>query len=369
MEVPLSGVARQFDVIREPALQRFDELSQAGAFTLGEELAKFEREFADYCGTAECVGVGSGTSALELALAALGAGPGTEVVTVPYTFVATIEAIAATGATPVFVDVDPRTRTMDARSLSAKITERTVAVVVVHLYGRPADLPALAEVCERAGVALVEDAAQAHGASIGGRRVGAWGAAAAFSFYPTKNLGALGDGGAVVTDDREVAASVRSLRHHGSAPDDANRHERDGTSSRLDNLQAAFLRLKLPLLDSGNARRRALAERYREALADLPLVAPPGDAPDADQVFHLFVVEIDERDRVLAALRGAGVQAGVHYPLPVHLQPVWRRRGYAPGDFPASERLAERVLSLPIFPQLGSAELDHVVAALRAAIG
>jgi dTDP-4-amino-4,6-dideoxygalactose transaminase len=252
--------------------------------------------------------------------------------------------------------------------MAGALSPRTVAVVPVHLYGHPAAMPAILEACDRAGVGVVEDAAQAHGALLDGRRAGSMGVAGCFSFYPTKNLGAMGDGGAVVTDDADVAAAVRSLRHHGSAPGDPNRHERVGRTERLDNLQAAMLRLKLVRLDEDNYHRRWVAERYRERLDGLPLGLPPADALGVTSVHHLFVVEIEERDRVREALRSEGIFAGVHYPAPVHLQPGWRHLGYERGDLPASERAAARVLSLPIFPGMEIAEIERVCAAVHRAV-
>jgi dTDP-4-amino-4,6-dideoxygalactose transaminase len=310
------------------------------------------------------VGISDGTEALRLALLALGAGPGREVVTVPSTFIATVEAIAATGVTPVLVDIDPATRCMDPERLADALGPQTAAVVPVHLYGRPAPMDEIRAAC--GDVPLVEDAAQAHGAQLDGRRTGTLGAAAGFSFYPTKNLGALGDGGAVVTDDEELAAVVRSLRHHGSAAEDANDHVRAGATSRLDNLQAALLSVKLPHLDSWNAQRRDAAARYREALADLPVELPPADPASGDQVFHLFAIELDDRDGVRSALREAGIGAAVHYPRPAHLNPAWSGLGSA-GDFPVAERFAQRTLSLPIFPGMEEREIEQVAEALAAA--
>jgi dTDP-4-amino-4,6-dideoxygalactose transaminase len=366
--VPFVDLARRWPAEREAALAAFERVAAAGAFSLGDELARFEEEFAAFCATAHCVGVANGTAAIELALRACGAGPGTEVVTVAHTFVATVEAIAATGATPVLVDVDPATRTLDPAALGAALGPRTVAVVPVHLYGRPADVDAIRAVAAPRGVAVVEDAAQAHGARLGGRRAGALGTAGCFSFYPTKNLGGMGDGGAVVTGDAEVAALVRSLRHHGSAPDDANRHERPGRTERLDALQAALLRLRLRALDEDNARRSALAGRYRARLAGLPLTLPPPDAAGMTAVHHLFVVEADDRDALRAALAREGIATGVHYPTPVHLQPGWRHLGYGPGDLPVSERAARRVVSLPLFCGMRDAEVDRVCAAVGRAL-
>jgi dTDP-3-amino-3,4,6-trideoxy-alpha-D-glucose transaminase len=366
--LPLFDLARRWPAEREAAVAAFERVASAGAFCLGEELARFEEELAAFCATPHCVGVANGTVAIELALRACGAGPGTEVVTVAHTFVATVEAIAATGATPVLVDIDPVTRTMDPAALRAALGRHTVAVVPVHLYGRPADMDAILEACAPRGVAVVEDAAQAHGARLGERRAGALGTAGCFSFYPTKNLGAMGDGGAVLTADAGLAALVRSLRHHGSALGNANRHERPGRTERLDNLQAALLRLRLPQLDDDNARRGALADRYRAGLAGLPLTLPPEDPPGVGSVHHLFVVEADDRDELAARLAADGIATGVHYPTPVHLQPGWRHLGYGPGDLPASERAARRVLSLPIFPDMRLAEVDRVCAAVQHAL-
>jgi dTDP-3-amino-3,4,6-trideoxy-alpha-D-glucose transaminase len=366
--IPLFDLARRWPAERDAVLATVERIAAAGAYSLGPDLAAFEAEFAAFCETAHCVGVANGTVAIELALRACGAGPGTEVVTVAHTFVATVEAIASTGATPVLVDIDPVTRCMDPAALAAAVGPATVAVVPVHLYGRPADIDAIRAVCAPRGIAIVEDAAQAHGALLDGHRTGALGSAGCFSFYPTKNLGAMGDGGAVVTHDPEIAAHVRSLRHHGSAPDDANVHERHGGTERLDNLQAALLRLRLAHLDADNAERRALAARYREGLDGLALTLPPRDAPGMTSVHHLFVVEVDHRDALRARLREAGVGAGVHYPTPVHLQPAWRRLGYGPGDLPACERAAARVLSLPVFPGMRPDEVDRVCGALRSAL-
>jgi dTDP-4-amino-4,6-dideoxygalactose transaminase len=366
--LPLFDLKRSWPELREESLEIFEQIAAAGAFSLGKDLEAFEAEFAAYCGAEHGIGLANGTVAIELALRALGAEPGREVITVPHTFVATVEAIDSTGAKPVLVDIDPRTRCMDPAQLEAAITERTAAVVPVHLYGRPAPMDEILAICERAGVPVVEDTAQAHGATLSGRKAGGMGAAGAFSFYPTKNLGAMGDGGAVVTNDPEVAARIRSLRHHGSAPDDANRHERPGRTERLDNLQAALLRVKLRRLDDDNDQRRAAAERYREQLDGLPLTLPPDDEAEVRSVYHLFVVELDERDAVRAALKDDGIGAGVHYPTPVHLQPGWKHLGYAPGDLPNAERAASRVLSLPCFPGIETHEIDRVATALRDAL-
>ena len=358
MSVPFVDLRRAEDHIRDELREAFERVSGATAYILGPDVEEFEREFAAYCGAAHCVGLSDGTEALRLALLALGAGPGREVVAPAMTFIATVEAIAATGARPVLVDVDPVTRCADPAALARAVGPDTAAIVPVHLYGRIADIPDV-------GVPVLEDACQAHGADRDGRRAGTFGAAAAFSFYPSKNLGALGDGGAVVTSDDELAALVRSLRAHGSEPGNANHHLRPGATGRLDTLQAAFLRAKLPHLDGWNEQRRAAAARYRELLDGLPLGLPPEDPAGGRQVFHLFVVEVDDRDRVLAGLRAGGIGAAVHYPTACHLQPAWRHLGYGEDAFPAAEALAARGLSLPIFPGITDAELETVVTALR----
>ena len=365
--VPLVSPARTWPEIRDEANAAFSRLAGAGDFSLGEELARFEEEFAHYCGVRHCVGVSDGTQALRLSLEAIGVERGSSVAVPANTFIATLEAVVMAGALPTLVDVDPDTRCLSVPELQAVVGD-VAAVIPVHLYGRPAPMAELGALCERQGVPVIEDAAQAHGASLDGRRVGAMSRAGAFSFYPTKNLGAMGDGGAVVSDDEELAASIRSLRHHGAAPDDNNRHVRVGTTARLDNIQAAMLRLKLPLLDQWNEERRRVASRYREALRDFPLELPADDPPGGTQVHHLFVILVDERDRVLRELRASGIRAGVHYPTPVHLEPGWAWLGHRAGAFPVAERLAERCLSLPLFPGITEAEVSRVIEALARAL-
>lgn len=359
--LPLFDLARQWPPIRDEALAAFERIAAEGAFSLGPEVSAFEAEYAEFCGTAQCVGVANGTVAIELALRGLGVGPGDEVIAPAHTFVATVEAIAATGARPVLADIDPDTRALDPARVAAALSSRTAAVVAVHLYGRPAPIDELLAL----GVPVVEDAAQAHGATLDGRRAGAMGAAGCFSFYPTKNLGAMGDGGAVVTDDPSVAAAVRSLRHHGSAPGDANVHQRQGGTERLDALQAALLRIKLRRLEADNADRRRGAASYREHLSGLPVGLPPGDPPGGRSAYHLFVVEVDDRDRVREQMRESRVATGVHYPTPVHLQPAWRHLGYVAGDLPATERTCRRCLSLPLFPGIEEHEIERAADALR----
>jgi dTDP-4-amino-4,6-dideoxygalactose transaminase len=367
--VPLFDVARALRAVRAEAVETFERLWDSGQFTLGSELEEFEKQFAEFCGAEHCVGVSDGTAALRLGLRALGVEPGADVITVPNTFVATVEAIAAAGAQPVLVDVDAVHRCMDPCRLDAVVGKHTGAVVPVHLFGRLAPMREISAICAEAGVPVLEDAAQAHGASLDGRRAGTWGQAAAFSFYPTKNLGAAGDAGAVVCRDVETADAVRSLRHHGSLPGEPNRHAHRGDTARLDNLQAALLSLRLTRLDEENDQRRRAADLYRELLADLPLVLPAGEGGGEEQAHHLFVVEVEERDRLLASLRKRGIGASVHYPTPIHLQPAWRHLGYARGDLPVAEYLADHCLSLPCFAGITEEEqlrvADEIAQALR----
>ena len=366
--VPLFDLIGELELVRAEAVAIFDRVWSAGAFISGPDLAAFEERFAEFCGAEHCVGVSDGTAAIQLGLLALGVEPEVSVITVPNTFVATVEAIAASGASPQLVDVDPAHRCMDPHQLKAAITADTGAVVPVHLFGRLAPMGRIAAICAGSGVGLLEDAAQAHGASLAGRRAGAWADVAAFSFYPSKNLGAAGDAGAVLCRSAETAEVVRSLRHHGSIAGDPNRHVRRGGTHRLDNLQAALLVLRLARLEEGNRQRRRAAQIYRELLSDLPLTMPAPDGVDEEQVYHLFVVEVDDRDEVLAALREHGIGAGVHYPTPIHLQPAWRHLGYAPGDFPVAEHLAAHCLSLPCFAGITEQEQVYVAQELSEAL-
>lgn len=335
----------------------------SGWYILGQEVAAFEREFAAFCKVEHAVGVANGTDALFLALRGLGVGAGDEVITVSHTALATGAAVLMSGATPVLVDVDPATYTMDPAALARAVTARTKAIVAVHLYGQMVDMDAVLDVARQHGLKVVEDCAQAHGARDRGRRAGSVGDVASFSFYPTKNLGAIGDGGAVVTNDAALAARLRELRQYGW--DDARNSRDAGVNSRLDELQAAVLRAKLPALDDDNARRRAIAERYRQGLEGLPLELP-AVRDGAEHVYHLFVVATDRRDELIAHLRGHGVAAGIHYAVPVHGQPGYLGKVVLPdGDLPATERLVGRILSLPLYPELAGGVVDQVITAVR----
>jgi dTDP-4-amino-4,6-dideoxygalactose transaminase len=362
---PFVDLAAQHAEIRDSLLPEFERLLATGAFIGGEPVARFEAAFAAYCGVPHAIGVANGTDALHLALRALGVGPGDEVITVANTFVATVGAIAQAGARPVLVDPHPDTLLMDAAALDAVVTPATRAVIPVHLYGRLVEMEPVARWCASRGVTLVEDAAQAHGAGGGGRRAGAFGDAAGFSFYPAKNLGAAGDAGAVVTGRLDVAERLRRLRDHGQT--ERYHHAVIGVNSRLDALQAAVLAAKLPRLDAWNERRRALAAVYHERLAKVAGVepiAPPADP--ARHVYHLFVVRAAERDRLRAALAARGIETGLHYPVPVHLQPAWRHLGHREGDFPVAETAARSVLSLPMYPHLDEDAVHRVCDAVEA---
>jgi dTDP-4-amino-4,6-dideoxygalactose transaminase len=311
------------------------------------------------------VGLASGTAALELSLRALDIGPGDEVILPTNTFIATASAVANVGATPVFVDVDPASLLMTAGDVSAALSPRTAAVIAVHLYGQPADMDALGEVARRAGIVVIEDAAQAHGATWNGRRAGGLSTVGCFSFYPGKNLGAYGDAGAIVTNDAALADRVRSLANHGRAANDTGLHEHRGGNHRLDTLQAAVLLAKLPHLDRWNAQRRAAAERYRRLLADLP-VALPAVADGASSSHHLAVIRVPERDAVRRHLAAAGIATGIHYPIPCHRQPAYAEQ--AERHLPVAEAAAAEILSLPMYPHLPAAAIDRVVEGLSQAV-
>lgn len=362
--IPLVDLAAQYAEIQteiDGAIRRTVASTQ---FIMGPDVAAFEVEFAAVCQTPYCVGVGSGTAALELALRALEVGPGHEVITTAHTFIATAEAISAVGARPVFVDIDADTYTIDPAAIEAALTPRSRAVIPVHIYGQPAAMDAINTVATKHGLAVIEDAAQAHAATWRGVPVGGLGDVACFSFYPGKNLGAYGDAGAITTSRPEIAERVRLMRNHGRRSKYS--HEIVGYGHRLDTLQAAVLRAKLPHLARWTEARRDLAARYNRLLEDSGVVLPVV-AVEANPAWHLYVVRVAERDRVLAALTAAGIGAGVHYPLPLHLQPAYAELGYVVGDLPVTEAVAASCLSLPLYPEMTYAQQERVVAALEAA--
>jgi dTDP-4-amino-4,6-dideoxygalactose transaminase len=355
--VPFVDLSAQHQSLAVEIRAALSRVMESGWFILGPEVEAFEREFARVAGTAHAVGVASGTDALTLSLWALGVGPGGEVITSPLTAAFTALAISRTGARPVFADVEPKGLTLAAGSVAEKITPRTKALVPVHLYGNVCDMPALMKVAAEADIPIVEDACQAHGAKLGDRPAGSWGATGCFSFYPTKNLGALGDGGLIATNDEALATRLRRLRNGGQE----NRyvHVEAGFNSRLDELQAAVLRAKLTQLSAWNERRRALASLYRDLLKEAPLVwVEPRRT--SEPACHLMVARVPERDRLQEALRDSGVQTLVHYPIPVHLQPAYRDLGQPEGSCPEAEKAAGEILSLPLYPELGDARVEQV---------
>jgi dTDP-4-amino-4,6-dideoxygalactose transaminase len=363
--VPFLDLKAQYAGIRDEVLEALTEVADSSTYVLGPKVAGFEEAFASYVGARHCVGVNSGTSALHLALIGAGVRDGDEVITVPMTFVATCWAISYTGATPVFVDIDPVTRTMDPSQVERRITRRTRAILPVHLYGQPADLAPLLELGRRRGIPVVEDAAQAHGARYRGHGAGALGLCGCFSFYPGKNLGAYGEAGAVVTDDDAVAARLRSLRDHAQGR--RYHHGELGFNYRMDAFQGAVLGVKLRRLEAWTEARRRLAGRYNEGLADLPL-GLPREAPDRRHVWHLYVALHPQRDRIRAALEARGILTGLHYPVPVHLQGAYAFLDHRAGDFPESERVARECFTLPLFPEMTDRQQDRVIEALYDAV-
>lgn len=367
--IPFGALKRQYDAIAPEIDAAAQRVLRSGWYILGPEVRAFEEQFAAFCGAAHCVGVANGTEAIQLALAALEIGPGDEVITVANAAVYETITALAVGAAPVFIEVDERTHTMDPAALEAAITPRTRAIVPVHLYGAMADMDAIQAIAARHGVPVIEDCAQAHGASLRGRVAGSLGVMGCFSFYPTKNLGALGDGGAVVTSDDALAQRLRRLREYGWERKYHTAHL-GGLNSRLDEIQAAILSVKLAHLPAWNERRRQIAAIYDELLAPTGL-ALPAALPESAHVYHLYVVRLPggpgQRDALREALRASGIGAEIHYPLPAHQQPVYAHLA-PPAGLPITERLAGEVLSLPMYPELTDDEARAVAAAVREAL-
>lgn len=363
-EIPFVDLGAQHAEVAQEVEKRFGRIMDRTDFVLGDEVSQFEAAFAEYCGAREAIGVANGSDALVLALRALGIGPGDEVITAANTFVATVEAIAHAGATPVLVDCDPDMYTLDVTQLDDAVSRRTRAVIPVHLYGRIAAMEAIQAWATERGVAVVEDAAQAHGAEYRRRRPGSWSDLACYSFYPAKNLGAYGDAGAVTTDDAMLGQRVRILRDHGSPT--KYTHRLVGYNSRLDSLQAAVLNAKLPRLDAWNDRRRDRAADYADALGKgLPITLPPEDREERMSSYHLYVIRLEQgdRDAFRSHLDEEGIGTGIHYPTPVHLTEAFSDLGYVRGDFPVAETLAERIVSLPIHPHLTTGDVDRIASA------
>ena len=363
MNIPLVDLVRQYEAIRDEVNERIAQVLESGVFILGENVRSFEKEFASYCGVKYAVGVASGTDALVLSLRALHVRRGDEVISVPNTFISTIDAITYNQAFPMFVDIDPQTYCIDTQKVKKRISRRTKAVIPVHLYGHPADMNPLRELADKQGLYIIEDACQAHGAEYAGKRVGSFGICACFSFYPSKNLGAYGDGGMIVTNDENTAETIRTLRDYGQK--EKYHHTILGVNSRLDEIQAAVLRVKLKYLDQWIKRRRENARAYDKGLREVPEILTPIEKDGAKHVYYVYAIRAEERDELREFLSKRGISTGVHYPIPVHLQEAYRELGYEGGEFPIAEMCCRTTLSLPMFPELTEEEISYVSAAVR----
>jgi dTDP-4-amino-4,6-dideoxygalactose transaminase len=361
MKVPLLDLQSEYAELRDEILPALDRVGESAAFVQGPEVEAFERGFADFCGVKHCVALSSGTAALHLGLLALGVQSGDDVITTPNSFLATAEAITYCGARPVFVDIDAATANLDPRLIERAITPRTRVILPVHLYGRPADMDPIREIAARRNLRILEDAAQAHAARYRAQRVGSLGVAAAFSFYPTKNLGAYGEGGALTTNDDAIAKFARAARSHGQTA--RYDHEFPGYNYRMQGFQGAVLGIKLRRLHAWTQKRREIAKEYRRLLEGARLEMPHDDPRD-ECVYHQFVIYVSNRNSVIAQLAARGIETAVHYPKPIHLQPAYSALGYPAGTFPNAERACERVLSLPIFPSMTAAQVKYVAEAV-----
>jgi len=362
MGVPLVDLKAQYLSIKDEIDEAIGRVFSNCDFVLGEEVRRFENEFAAFCGAQHAVGVASGTAALHLALRACEVGPGDEVITTAFTFIATAEAISHCGARPVFVDIDQRTCNIDPSRIEAVITEKTKAIIPVHLYGQPAAMDSILAIAREYSLRVIEDAAQAHGAEYKSRKVGTLGDTACFSFYPSKNLGAYGDAGAVVTNDQRIADTVRLLRNHGRS--EKNTHLVEGFGERLDALQAAVLRVKLAHLSEWIRNRLRIAHLYNELLSDFVDITTPYQAPEGSHAYHLYVIRTQKREQLREWLAERAISTGIHYPTPLHLQPAYKWIGHREGDFPVAELVARQVLSLPIYPEIASRQIEKVTDAI-----
>ena len=361
MTIPFQNLKQEYSDLKGEIDSAVASVLDSGHYILGENVAAFEHEFATYCGDKNGIGVASGTDALTLALSALDIGKGDEVITVPNTYIATADAIVRNNATPVFVDIDGMRYTIDPAPIRAAITARTKAIIPVHLYGQPAHMQRIMEIAKEHDLFVIEDACQAHGAEYGGKKTGSLGDIAAFSFYPTKNLGCCGDGGMVVTDSNDIADDIRELRNYGQRK--KHEHVHIGYNSRLDELQAAILRIKLKRLDRWIANRRTIASLYDELLP--PTVLTPYAAHIAEHAYHLYVIQTDKRDEMQRKLNAQGIETAIHYPTPIHQQIAYKYLGYNLGAFPHAEAVAKRILSLPMHPYLKLREIEYIADAVR----
>ena len=366
MKVPLLDLHAQYQSMRADIAHAIDGVLESSAFAGGPFVARFEEEFASFCGCRHAVGVGSGTDAIWLALLALGVGPGDEVITVPSTFIATAEAITYCGAKPVFVDIEEKTYTMDPEQLEAAITSRTKAIIPVHLFGQTAQMDPLIAIAKRHGLLVIEDACQAHGAEYKSAVAGTMGHAGCFSFYPGKNLGAYGEAGGVITNDDTLAQKIQMLRDHGQAKKYI--HSLVGWNARMDGIQGAILSVKLKYLYAGNEARRARAQLYAHYLEGAEDIRLPAEADYAKHVYHVYAVRVPERDSIMRTLNEKGIGCGIHYPVPLHLQEAYQSLGYRPGSFPVAESCAREFLSLPMYPELKQEQVEYVSTELVAAV-
>ena len=363
--IPFIDLKAQYDSIKDEIDNAIQNVINNTSFIMGEELKKFEEEFAWFCDVKYAIGVANGSDALILALRACGIGEGDEVITVPHTFISTAEAISNVGGKVVFVDINPKTYTIDVSKIEEKINEKTKAIIPVHLYGQPADMDPIMELARKYNLKVIEDAAQAHGAEYKGKKVGSIGDVGCFSFYPGKNLGAYGDAGMVVTNNEEIAEKVKLLRNHGRITKKYE-HKIEGYSSRLDNLQAAILRVKLRHLNKWNDSRRKNAKKYNKLLNNIGGITTPYEADYSKHVYHLYVIRIEkERDKLREELKSKGVATGIHYPIPLHLQPACSYLGYKRGDFPVTEKASQEILSLPMFAELSDEQIKKIVKLIR----
>jgi len=366
IRVPFVDLKAQYNSIKDEIDKKISWILENTAFNLGQDLRDFEEEFADFCNAKYSVGVSSGTDALIIALRALNIGPGDEVITVPNTFVATVEAISLAGAAPVFVDIKNDDFNIDTSLIEEKISKKTKAIIPVHLFGQPANMKEITGIAKKHDLYVIEDACQAHGAEFENKKAGTFGSIGAFSFYPGKNIGAYGDGGAVITDDEALYEKMYSMRSHGES--EKNIHDIIGSTNRLDNLQAAVLRVKLKYLEGWNESRRNNARLYKKYLRDLELELPE-EIGNRKHVYHLYVIKVNNRDKIREKLFERGVATGIHYPVPIHLQPAYDFLGYKKGDLPVAEETANSILSLPMFPELTEEQIKYICSSLMEVLG
>ena len=362
--IPFVDLKAQYDSIKDEIDEAIQNVLNNTSFIMGEELKKFEEEFARFCNVKYAIGVANGSDALILALRACGIGEGDEVITVSHTFIATAEAISNVGGKVVFVDIDPKTYTIDTSKIEGKISNKTKAIIPVHLYGQPANMDPIMRLAKKYNLKVIEDAAQAHGAEYKEEKVGSIGDVGCFSFYPGKNLGAYGDAGMVVTNNEEIAEGIKLLRNHGRI-NKKYEHEIEAYSSRLDNLQATILRVKLKYLNKWNDMRRKNAKRYNKLLSEMDDIIVPYEADYSKHVYHLYVIRAEGRDKLREELKSKGIATGIHYPIPLHLQPAYNYLGYKRGDFPVTEKASQEILSLPMFAELSDEQIEEIVKLIK----